>query len=153
MMRDVLNLLAAALLGVSLGAMLSGGVLLIPFWRELAPADFLVWFGANARRMFVFFTPLQLGSALLASVAAVAALGSKSPSRHWAVIAALFAIAVLVPYFMFFQRANAGFADPAANVNDVAAQLARYAEWQWLRIGLGALAFASSLLAIFGRRG
>ena len=147
----MLNVLAAALLGVSLGGMLTGGVLLVPFWREIAPSDFLAWFAANARRMFVFFTPLQLGSAILASVAAVAALRSNSPSRHFAVAAAVFAIAVLVPYFLFFQRANAGFADPAADVDTVAAQLARYAAWQWLRIGFGAIAFASSLLAISGR--
>jgi hypothetical protein len=126
----------------------AGGVLLVPFWRELAPGDFLTWFGMNARRMFVFFTPLQLGSAILASAAAVAALRSASPSRHLAVSAAVFAIAVLVPYFLFFQRANAGFADPAADVDAVAAQLARYAAWQWLRIGLGAVAFVASLLAI-----
>ncbi|MEX2208348.1 MAG: hypothetical protein WEF50_19175 [Myxococcota bacterium] len=147
----MLNVLAAALLGVSLGGMLAGGVLLVPFWREIAPADFLVWFGANARRMFVFYTPLQLGSAILATTAAAVAFRSKSPSRSFAAIAALFAIAVLVPYFLFFQRANAGFADPAANVDEVAAQLARYAAWQWLRIGLGAVAFGSSLLAVFGR--
>lgn len=147
----MLNVLAAALLGVSLGGMLAAGVLLVPFWRELAPADFLVWFGANARRMFVFYTPLQLGSAILAITAAVVAFRSKSPSRNWAGIAALFAIAVLVPYFLFFQRANAGFADPAANVDEVAGRLARYAAWQWLRIGFGAVAFGSSLLAVVGR--
>jgi len=152
MMRGVLNVLAAALLGISLGAMLAAGVLLVPFWRELAPADFLVWFGANARRMYAFFTPLQLGGAVLATTAAAVAFGSKSRSRNWASIAALFSISVLVPYFLFFQEANAGFADPAANVDEVPAQLARYAAWQWLRIGLGAAAFAASLLAAFRAR-
>jgi hypothetical protein len=147
----MLNVFAAALLGVSLGGMLTAGVLLVPFWRELAPADFLAWYGANGGRMYVFFTPLQLGGAILASVAAVAAIRSKSPSRHFAAIAAAFAIAVLVPYFLFFQRTNAGFADPAADVATVASQLASYASWQWLRIAFGAVAFVSSLLAIHAR--
>ena len=97
----MLNVAAAALLGVSLGAMLAGGVILV-----------------------------------LASAAAIVALGAKSPSR---------------PYFLFLQRANAGFADPAARVDAVAAELARYAALQWLRIGFGAVAFAASLLAIYGR--
>ena len=148
----MLNVLAAALLGVSLGGMLTDGVLLVPFWREIAPADFLVWFAANARRMFVFFTPLQLGGAALATTAAAVAFGTKSRSRNWAAIAALFSIAVLVPYFLFFQAANAGFADPAANAEQVPAQLARYAAWQWLRIGLGAAAFSASLVAAFARK-
>ena len=142
----ILRLVSATWLGLSAGAMLAGGALLVPYWRTLAPADFFAWFAANAQRMFVFFTALQAPSALLAIAAAIASLRAESPDRALWLIAAVCATAVFIPYFVFFQQANAGFA--AASTADLSAELARYAAWQWLRIGLGLAAFVCSLLAL-----
>ena len=105
----ILKLVAAVWLGLSGGAMLAGGALLVPYWRTLAAADFFAWFAANAQRMFVFFTALQAPSALLAIAAAIGALRAESPDRALWMIAAACATAVFIPYFVFFQQANAGF--------------------------------------------
>ena len=43
----ILRLVAATWLGLSAGAMLAGGALLVPYWRSLPPADFFAWFAAN----------------------------------------------------------------------------------------------------------
>jgi hypothetical protein len=142
----ILRFLCAAWLGVSAGAMLAGGALLVPYWRTLAPADFFAWFAANAQRMFVFFTALQAPAALLAIAAAIVSVRAQGPDRTLWVVAAVCATAVFVPYFVFFAQANSGFA--AATTTDVPGELARYAAWQWLRIALGLAAFGASLLAL-----
>jgi hypothetical protein len=125
--------------------MLAGGAVLVPYWRAWRPRTSSAWFAVNAQRMFVFFTAPS-PSALLAIAAAIVSLRAAGPDRALWLIAAACATAVFVPYFVFFQHANAGFA--AATTADVPAELARYAAWQWLRIGLGLAAFAASLLAL-----
>lgn len=142
----IVRILAAAWLGVSAGAMLAAGAVLVPHWRTLPAPDFFTWYAANGPRMYVLFSSLQAPAALLALAAAIAAWRAGTSDRRLWAIAAACALAVFVPYFAFFQQANAGFA--AATTADVPAELARYAAWQWLRIGLGVGAFAASLLAL-----
>jgi hypothetical protein len=96
--------------------------------------------------MFVFFTALQPPAALLAIAAAITAWRGNGADRTAWLVSAACAAAVLVPYLLFFQRANAGFA--AATTVDLSAELARYAAWQWLRVALGLVAFGASLVAL-----
>jgi hypothetical protein len=142
----ILKIVTAAWLGLSAGAMLAGGALLVPYWRSLAAADFFTWYAANGQRMLVWFSALQVPAALLAIAAALVSARAAASDRRLCVVAAVCATAVFVPYFAFFQQANAGFA--AAATADLPAELARYAAWQWLRIGLGLAAFIASLVAL-----
>ena len=143
-----LRLLSAAVLGVSAGGMLTGALILLPFWQESAPADFLAWFAANAARMLWFFGPLQTAGALLAVAAAIASFFDGSPARMATVVAAALAVAVLIPFFLFFQQANAGFAAATIPLEDIPAQLARYEMWQWVRVTTGIAAFGAALLSM-----
>jgi hypothetical protein len=147
-LSDLFGFPAAAALGVSAGAMLTGGVVLVPYWRASVPAEFLAWFGANSQRMVSFYGPLQLLSAFLAIAAAIASIRAGAPDRVPAAVSAILAIAVFVPYFLYFQQANASFASSTIETADVPAELARYALRQWVRIGLGLAAFGASLLAL-----
>jgi hypothetical protein len=142
----ILKVLTAAWLGLSAGTMLAGGALLVPYWRSLETADFFTWYAANGQRMLVFFSAMQVPAALLAIAAALRSTRLATPDRRLWVVAAVLAMAVFVPYFVFFRNANAGFA--ASATADLPAELARYAAWQWLRIGLGLAAFIASLLGL-----
>src|SRR5262245_25378869 len=65
------DVLAAVGLGLSAGAMLTEGAVLVPWWRSMSPESFLGWYAANAARLFWFFGPLEMASALLAVAAGV----------------------------------------------------------------------------------
>ena len=147
-LSSILRLLAAAALGVSAGAILTGAVILVPFWQAVPPADVLTWFAANAQRMLYFYGPLQSAGALLAVGVAVAVILGGSSNRLSAIVAAVLALAVFVPYFLYFQHANASFANATITVADVPRELTRYAQWQWSRTGLSLAAFVASLLAL-----
>ena len=76
-----LQFLSVAALGLFLGAMLTEGGVLVPWWQSLAPADFLAWYAANDRRLLGFFSPVTTGAALTAVAAAVGAVWMGQPGR------------------------------------------------------------------------
>jgi hypothetical protein len=148
---DVVAVLAVGALGVCAGAMLAEATLLVPYWRDLPPDDFLRWFAANEPRLTAFYGPLEVAAAVLAIAAAgMAAVRRRSTTRPLA-IAALLAVGVLLMYPLYFQEANASFVARTIASAAVPAELARWAAWQWVRVALGAAAFVAATLAVAAR--
>ena len=123
LLGDVLRLLSAASLGVFVGANLTEGGLLVPWWRSLAPEEFLRWYAANARRLLDFFSPLTTATALIVLAAALASLWDAHPGRWSAVVAAGLMVVVVASFFVYFQGANASFATGSIGVEGVATAL------------------------------
>jgi hypothetical protein len=71
---EVARFLSAASLGLFAGGMLTEGCVLVSYWRSLAPAEFLAWYGANGQRLQDFFGPLTTVTALLSLAAAIVSL-------------------------------------------------------------------------------
>ena len=55
----LLRVLAVASLGLFVGAMVTEGFVLVPYWRSLPADEFLAWYAANDRRLVAFFGPLD----------------------------------------------------------------------------------------------
>ena len=66
----VAQFFCAASLGMFAGSMLTEACVLVPYWRSLAPAEFLAWYGKNGRRLQGFFGPLTIITGLLSIAAA-----------------------------------------------------------------------------------
>ena len=145
---DVLRYLAAAALGIFAGAMLTEAGVLVPYWRSLAPAEFLRWYSANAQRLFAYFSPVTSVSAVLAILAAVASLWQGHPGRWYALTAAVLAVLIVASFFVYFEHANASFAASTIAVDAVPAELARWSVWHNTRTAFSLVALAASLLAI-----
>jgi hypothetical protein len=149
--RTSLAVLAVCMLGLSAGAMLTEGAVLVPYWRSLQPAEFLRWYEANARRLFEFFGPLEILAAVTSVVAAVA--GRRRARGSLLIVAALLAFAVLVPFPLYFQSVNASFEAGTIAHDAVGPELARWAAWHWTRTAIGLVAFVAGVLALGDRRG
>jgi hypothetical protein len=145
---EVLRWLSAAALGVFAGAMLTERGVLVPFWRTLAPAEFLRWYGANGGRLVAFFGPVTTTSAVLALLAAVGSVAERHPGRWWAVAAALIALGIVASFFVYFERANATFAEGSIPAAAVPAALARWSAWHDARTALSLVAFGAALAAV-----
>jgi Domain of unknown function (DUF1772) len=148
MLFDLLRYLSAASLGVFAGAMLTEGGVLVPFWRALAPEDFLRWYAANAGRLLAFFSPVTAVSAVLALLAAVGSFWEGHPGRWWALGAALLVLAAVVSFFVYFEHANASFERATIAVDAVPAELARWGAWHNARTAVSLAALAAALLAL-----
>ena len=146
---EVLQLLSAACLGLFAGAMLTEGLVLVPYWRSLAPHEFFAWYAANDRRLVGFFGPLTTATALLAVAAALASLWDGHPGRGPAVLAAALAVSVVATFFVYFRRANETFAAAAVRPDALPAELARWAAWHHARTGVSVVALAAALVAVW----
>lgn len=144
----VCGYLAAIVVGLSCGAMLTGAVVMVPFWRALPANEFLAWFAANAQRMQFFFGPLQVG-AILFTIASTVLFGVAHRSGTVVFgVASVLAVAVLLTFPLYFRAANASFVDGSIPLDQVSAELARWAAWQWARTALGLAAFCMAVFAV-----
>lgn len=144
---EALRWVAAASLGIYAGAMLTEAGVLVPFWRELPPADFLRWYRANTGRLNGFFGAVTVAAVLFALLAAATSLWQGHPGRWWAVAAAVVPLGLLGGYFAYFEPANVSFAEGTIAPDAVPAALARWHLWHNVRTALTVLAFVASLLA------
>ncbi len=150
---EVLAFLSAAGLALFVGALVTEAMVLVPMWRTLQPQEFFTLHAAHAHRLYTFFAPLTIGAALLSVGAAVAAVVANRPLWAASVLAAVLILVILSTYALYFQRANASFADASLTHEALPAELARWASWHWFRTAIGLVALASALLALRGGTG
>lgn len=147
LLGELLALLAVASLGIFFGAMLTEGLVLVPYWRSLRAEAFYSWYGANDKRLLGFFGPLTWLAALSALPVAAISLWTIHPGRWYAVAAAACTLVVISMFFVYFERANATFSLGSMPANELRLELDRWAAWHWLRSGLSLAALTAAVLA------
>ena len=148
----LLAILAALMLGLSAGALLAEGAILVPFWQSMEPDAFLAWYADNAARLFDFFAPLEIAAAVLALVAAARFQLRRLPGRKQLILAAVLALSILIAFPLLFKEVNAGFAAGTVPLDRVGEELDRWATWHWLRVATAVAAFAAALAALASRK-
>lgn len=144
----VLQYLSAAALGLWAGALLLEGAVLVPIWRSLPPEEFFAWHPASGPRLYRFFYPLTVVAILATSAAVVLAWMATHPGRWLALTSGVLSLGMLATYFLYFERANSGFAAATIKPDELQAELARWAAWHWVRVAFGLAAFGAALLAL-----
>ena len=148
MMAKFARLAAAAALAVFLGAMLTEGLVLVPYWRSLPAEDFFRWYAANDQRLIGFFGPVTTTMGLLSLAAAAGSVWEGHPRRWAAVIAATLAITAIAMFFLYFEHANSTFSAASLSPTALPAELTRWATWHWTRTALAAAAVIASFRAL-----
>ena len=144
--------LAAIALGLSAGALLAEGAVLVPFWRSQQPESFLAWYREHAALLLRFFGPLEVVATVIAILAALLAWISGRGGAYLVIVSALLAVAVLASFPLYFQRANASFAAGTIAVDQVAQELRHWALWHWARTAIATASFILAVLALrYGR--
>jgi hypothetical protein len=149
--RTAIDLLVVVALGLSAGAMLAEGAVLVPYWRSLPAREFLSWYAVNASRLLEFFGPLEIAAAVFAIVAAVLHYYERRAGRHFLLASTVLALAVLAAFPLYFLDLNASFAAGSIDVDRVAPELARWGWWHGARTAIGVIAFATAVLGIRGK--
>jgi hypothetical protein len=148
----ILRRLSSFSLGLLAGAMLLIAVAVVPFWKELPPALFRVWFAKTAPLIRALMVPLGGVGALL-TLAALVSGWQEWGARRALALAAAATLAVVAITLLVNEPANALFARPGALTDpETVALLDRWARWHWVRAAFGVVAFASSLRALDLRR-
>ena len=143
----MLEIIAAVVLGLSAGALLAEGAVLVPYWRSLSGEVFLRWYREHGGLLIRFYGPLEVAATVAALLATIAAWLSASPGAPLLALASALALAVLGAFPLYFKDANASFADGTLSPEQVASELARWARWHWVRTAIATAAFLAALLA------
>lgn len=146
---EITRFLSTATLGLFCGAMLTEGCVLLPYWRSISPTEFYAWYGLNSQRLQGFFGSLTTVTALLAIAAAILSLWEHHPSQWLIVLAALISIVVVSTFFVYFKKANVSFTKASLGIDEVTAELTRWAMWHWWRTGLSFVAFSAAMLSLW----
>lgn len=137
------GVLSTVTIGLFAGSLLMEGAVLVPYWRTMPADEFYRLHGAFGPRLFRYFAPLTAGAVILA-VTAAALPDATSPLR-WA--AAGLCLSALVIFFVYFRKANAGFANHALAEEELALELKRWAAWHHARTVLVLAALVLSVLS------
>jgi len=147
-MANALTVLTTIALGLSAGALVIEGAVLIPSWRSLQPDRFLAWYREHARLLFKFFGPLEIIAAGLAVATLALSWVARAAATQLLILSAFLAVAVLAAFPLYFQKVNASFAAGAIVPDRVPGELRRYSRWHWARTVLAVGAFVSAVISL-----
>jgi len=147
---STLWVIATVVLGVSAGALVAEGAVLVPFWRSLEPEAFLGWYQEHAGLLLKFFGPLEITAAVLALAALALNWLHGSAASDPLMVSAVLAVAVLAAFPLYFQKVNARFASGAVARDCVQDELRRWSRWHWARTVLAVGAFVSAVVSLLG---
>ena len=145
----VLLLLSLAGVGVFVGAMVTEGAVLVPYWRTLSAPAFFAWYAANDKRLMGFFAPVTTAALAGAMVAALAAFVAGHPGRWPALVAALLLLGAAAMFPLYFQGVNARFSAAAIAADELPAALAAWAAWHRVRMAISGAALAAAVGAVW----
>lgn len=142
---EILNLLSVISLSLFSGAFLFIAVVIVGFWRSVAPDVFLNWMSDNFYRFPALMVPLNM-VALLLTIAAFGTAWKSQPDRRIPLgLSVVCIFACTLTYQIYFAGANAEFLNRSIDVSQIKAAIHTWATWHWARTGLSiaALIFAS----------
>lgn len=146
---ELTRFLSAAFWGLFAGAMLTEALVLVPYWRSLAPSEFFLWYQANDKRLLDFFGRLTLLTVIFAIASGAISMWQGHFGKWLTFLAALISIAVISTFFIYFQKANASFTAASLKVENVATELTRWAIWHWCRTILSFVALILSMMSLW----
>lgn len=149
-MEYTLVLLAAGLLGLSAGALWTEAGVLVPFWRSLEPSEFMAWYRRYGEMLPRFFGPLEVGATVAALAASLASYFGSGAGFGLHLASFVLAVAVLLTFPVYFEKANAGFSDPDTDPSTIPAELERWSAWHIGRTVVATAAFGASIAGAMG---
>ncbi|MEM7372556.1 MAG: DUF1772 domain-containing protein [Bacteroidota bacterium] len=118
----------------------------LPFWKQVAPDDFLHWFSTYSGGISDATGPLGILSLIL-PVVTLAVTWSNSNSRIYWLLASLLMVGVIAITMIFFVKANTSFMNKTISVEAIPETLVTWGRLHFIRITMTSLA---AILAVIG---
>ena len=147
-MIELLYALTAGILGIFAGAQVPEGVLFVPYWRSMEPADFYKDHKNFGPIIYKFFAPLTIAATLIPTGTTIYALLVDAPGKMAALLTGFFTILFFATYFLYFKRVNQNFADASLSEEELPLELIKWGKWHWARIYLELAALVCALIAL-----
>lgn len=148
MLFEILIALSTGILGIFLGAQIAEGVLFVPYWKALSPKDFFELHQTYGKKIYHFFAPLTIIATLLPLLTLAYGLFTNIHSQLSLILMGVFTALFFSTYFLYFKKANKGFAESSISYKHLPAELNKWGNWHWGRIVFEFIAFICSILTL-----
>jgi hypothetical protein len=145
----ILQVLSLVSLAMFTGAFLFIAIVMVPFWLSTSPDYFLEWFEQNFFRFPSLMVPLNLIALLTTIITLVVAWTSKANNRFIWIIVGIAVFLASITYPLYFASANAVFLAKAIELPLVMPTLVTWSNWNWLRLGLTAIALLLATISLY----
>ena len=146
MIIEILQLLTSLVLGLLVGSLLTEAMILVPYWRTMDAKEFLRLHHTMGPQLYKYFAPLTILATVIPVVSAIVSVIFQEDTDWLSIIPAVIVLLMLILYFLYFKGANNKFATSSMSSDDLSAELTKWAQWHWLRVMIGIVAFIVSLL-------
>ncbi|MFK8056821.1 MAG: hypothetical protein AB8F78_11930 [Saprospiraceae bacterium] len=151
-MKQFQSYISVAIFSIFVGAQITEGVLLIPYWQSLSAEAFYAYYSEFGPAIGRFFTVLTIVAALIPIGFAAFAKTKHSHAFAPALISAILAIGFVASFYMYFKGANELFYQSAFSDADLKAELVIWSTWHWGRVVVECLSLGF-LVRAMGRMG
>ncbi len=142
---------SAVLTGLLAGGMVLIDLVLLPFWRAAAPADFRRWFTANADRIRALMIPLGAGAGAACTASAVGQVVEGRRTVPASTLAAAATVGVIAITVTVNEPANHRFTGGTLTDPETTDLLRTWARWHHVRVLLGVVATVAATVALADR--
>lgn len=148
MTSEILLLLSSGVLGIFLGAQIAEAILFVPYWKAMSADDFFELHKTFGKKIYQFFAPLTIAATILPLITVGYNLACSSKSQTLWILMGATTLLFFSTYFLYFKKANRGFAERSLSNEELPSELVRWGNWHWGRIVFELIAFGCSLLLL-----
>lgn len=133
-MNQFIHYVLITIFSIFIGCQITEGVLLVPFWQSLPPADFYSYYNEFGPSIGLFYSVLTIIAAIIPIFLAVYCWLTNSKAFRFALLSSFFAILFVSSFYMYFKDANELFYQSALSDIELKTELVTWSYWHWGRI-------------------
>jgi hypothetical protein len=147
-MKNQLNYFLVTIFSIFLGSQITEAIILVPYWQSLSASEFYSYYQDFGPSIGRFYTILTIIAALIPVALTIYYFRSKSSSLRFSLTSALFAIAFVSCFYIYFKGTNELFYQAFFNEGDLKKELIAWSNWHWGRVVLESLSLFFLILAV-----
>ena len=145
---NTLMVLSSAFLGFFLGTQITEAILIVPYWKSLAPNDFFQLHKIYGKKIHRFYAPITIVATVIPLTTSLYIIQTSNTMQWIAFCMGIFTLAFFSTYFLYFKKANKSFANRNINDNQLLYSLKEWEHWHWIRIVFETISFVCSLILL-----
>ena len=148
-MKQFFLFIPVSIFSIFIGAQITEGVLLVPYWQSLSATHFYSYYHQFGPSIGQFYTPLTILAALMPIATLIYCKSLKdSNAPKFALISVLFAALFASSFYLYFKDTNQLFYQAALSEVELKNELIIWGYWHWARIITESLSLFFLMLAL-----
>lgn len=147
-MNRILFFLSIIIFSIFLGSQITEGLLLVPYWKSLSKTEFYEYYSEFGQPIGRFYTILTIIATMIPISISVYCFFNKLRALKYSTISSLFAILVIVIFYIYFKDTNQQFYDASFDTDRLKSALKCWEFMHWLRVLFEIISLISLIITL-----